>query len=137
MADPSLALQKGVVDRLRTDPAVAALVGLNVFDRVPTKRDPFPRITIGRDQIIDDGDACGDGWLAVVTVHVWTREPPGMAPAKAIAVAVRDALASTDVDIEGFRLLSALHRDSVYLDDPDGLTSHVAVTFDYLIDPAE
>lgn len=137
MSEPALALQTAIYDAMRLSPALIALgVGEgSIFDRVPPKTDPFPRITFGKDQILDDGDSCGDAWEAAITIHVWTREPPGLPPAKEIAAAVRDVL-TKEVDILGFRVVSALHRDTIYLSDPDEKTAHAVVTFDYLIDPA-
>jgi len=135
VAEPSLALQKAVRDRLVTDPAVAALVAGRVYDTVPAAP-TFPYVTIGEDQVLDDGNSCGDAWQATVTVHVWTREPPGFPPAKTIAGAVRDAL-TAPLTVAGFFVISGLHRDTLSLRDSDGLTSHMVQTFEYLIDPAE
>lgn len=134
MAEPSLALQKAVRDRLVGDAAVAALVAGRVYDTVPAAP-VFPYVTIGEDQVLDDGNSCADGWQATVTVHVWTRQPPGFPPAKQIAGAVRNALA-VPLTIAGFFTVSGLHRDTLSLRDPDGLTSHMVQAFEYLIDPA-
>lgn len=136
--DPSLPLQKAVRDALVEDPAIAALVEGNVFDQVPRKTTkdpgPFPRITIGQDDILDDGNTCGDGWRATVTVHVWTRRPPGYPPARRIASAVRAALLT--LAIPGFVVVSAEHEATLFSRDPDGLTSHATVSVVLLIDPA-
>jgi hypothetical protein len=131
MSDPALALQKAVRDTLAGSAAVTAIVGARIYDRVANAE--FPYVTIGNDQLIDDGNACGDAWECFVTVDAWSRGV-GMTEVKSLAAAVRSALA-TELAVTGFSVVAGVHQTTRYLDDPDGLTSHAVVTFRYLIDP--
>lgn len=129
MSDPSLALQGAIHTALS-----GALMPVPVYDR-PPETAAYPFVRIGEDQVIDDGNTCADAWEAFVTVHVWSQEV-GMPRAKTIAGQVRDALAAV-LDVPGFTAIVGEHRDTRYLNDPDGLTTHAVLTFRYLIDPAE
>lgn len=134
MSDPALPLQKAVFDALAGAAGVKARCGdpARVYDWPPmTPR--FPYITIGEDQIIDDGTTCGEGFECFVTVHVWSREK-GKPEAKAIGAAVRAAL-NVALPVAGFTVVEFEQRDARYLRDPDGVTEHGVLVFRYLIDP--
>lgn len=132
MADPSLELQRSIVLALKSSPAIQAVVGNNVFDRVPDS-DPFPRVTVGEGQLLDDGNSCADAWEFFADIHAWSRSV-GMPVVKRLAAAVRDALA-TELDVIGFRVVEGRHRDTRFINDSDALTTHAVVTVSYLIDP--
>lgn len=123
-------LQKAIFGALTAAPALA---GGNVFDRVP-ESDPFPRITIGDEQVLDDGNSCAEGWEVYPDVHVWSRKP-GKVEAKHLAAEVVNRVLAIDT-VEEFTVLSVALESYNALDDPDGLTAHVAVTFRVLLDPA-
>lgn len=130
MSDPSLALQKAFVARLK---AAATGAGSNVYDRVPPE-DPFPRITIGEGQTLKDNQDCRRGSEVFLDVHVWSRAV-GFGEAKTITSQVRDALDDTALALDG-HILDLLDFDEArFLRDPDGITSHVAITFRALTQP--
>lgn len=132
MSDPSLALQKAVVAALK---AATTEAGDNVFDSVP-EGDPFPRITIGEAQVIGNFAPCYDGSEVFFDVHVWSREV-GHPQAKRIASAVRSALHDAPLALDGHMLELLEFRDARYMRDPDGVTSHAALTFRALTQPAD
>ena len=123
-------VQKSIYDALMDSPSVA---GGRVYDRVPAAAQ-FPYVTIGDDQVIDDGNTCGDGWEVFANVHVWSREP-GFPEAKSIAASVTSRISSIE-EIPGFHLIEIDMRDVRARREPDGLTSHVICSFRFLIDPA-
>jgi hypothetical protein len=153
MASVGEALQRAVFRALRDDASLAALfVGgeARIFDRVPppdsddslqaNRRKPaFPYITIGDDELIDDGNGCARAWEATCTVHVWSRAV-GKVEAKALADAVAYALGgapeitSPPIAPNGFTVVDWAWRDTRTFTDPDGLTTHSVLTFRYLID---
>ncbi|RVD15367.1 MAG: DUF3168 domain-containing protein [Mesorhizobium sp.] len=111
------------------------LAGANVFDQVP-EANPFPRITIGDEQVIDDGNTCQDGWEVFSDVHCWSRPDAGSkVEVKTLAGEVVTAV-SAIVAIAGFSLVSIEHQTTRVFRDPDGLTEHAVVSFRALIDPA-
>lgn len=128
MSDPALALQIAIVERLKADAAVAALVGPRIFDAVP-QQSAYPLIGYGADQVLateHDGD-CFDGSETLAELHVFSRAA-GQAEAKRIAAAVRAALARwtpalADILVDDFRW-----RSTRYL-RPDGSTTQAVLTF--------
>lgn len=124
--------QKAIYAALTAAPAVA---DGNVFDQVPDG-DPFPRITIGDEQVIDDSTTCQDGWDVSTDVHCWSRPDTGSKlEVKQIAAAVVARVTAISA-IAGFSLVSLTHETTRVFRDPDGLTEHAVVTFRALIDPA-
>jgi hypothetical protein len=118
----------------------AALTAANVasgriYDRVPN--DPtFPYITIGDEQVIDDGTTCQDGWEVYPDVHCWSRPSNGSkAEVKELAAAVVAAVTGIS-SVSGFSLVSITHETTRVFRDPDGLTEHAVCSFRALIDPA-
>lgn len=111
------------------------LAGANVFDQVP-EGDPFPRITIGDEQVLDDGNTCQDGWEVFSDVHCWSRPAAGSkVEVKTLAGEVVTAVCAM-ASIAGFSLVSIEHQTTRVFRDPDGLTEHAVVSFRALIDPA-
>lgn len=123
-------VQKAIFDALKASPAVA---GGNVFDSVP-EPNPFPRVTIGEEQILDDGNACGDGWQVHTDIHVWSREV-GFPEAKTIAATVVERVRAISA-VAGFGLISIELQDQRSVRDPDGLTSHIVCSFLFILDQA-
>lgn len=131
---PDEALQEAVVAALLGN---ASLQGFfngrpRVFDRVP-KGAVLPYIQIGEIQIVDDSD-CIAAWEAYVTTHIWS-EKPGKKEAQALGKLVGPAL-NVELTIPGFVCTVFEFRDTRYLADPDGLTTHGVLTHRYLIDQA-
>jgi putative lipase involved disintegration of autophagic bodies len=130
MRDPSLALQKALVGALTGQTAA----GANVFDSVPST-DPFPRITVGEGTALGDYADCYDGSETILDVHVWSRQV-GFPQAKTIAGQVRDILHDANLILDGHTLGLIEYQGSQNLRDPDGLTSHIAMTFRALTQPS-
>jgi hypothetical protein len=109
--------------------------GASVFDQVP-EDNPFPRITIGDEQVIDDSNTCQNGWEVFSDVHCWSRPESGSkVEVKTIAAQVVTAVEAIAA-ITGFSLVSIKHQTTRFFRDPDGLTEHAVVSFRALIDPA-
>lgn len=123
-------VQKAIHDALKASPAVA---GGNVLDRFDD-RDPYPRVTIGEEQIVGDSNACGDGWEVYADVHIWSQAP-GYPEAKSIAATVVNRVLAI-TSIAGFALSEVSFEDQRSFRDPDGLTSHVVCSFRFIIDQA-
>lgn len=125
-------LQKAIYAALTSAPAV---VDGNVFDQVP-ERNPFPRVTIGDEQVIDDSTSCQDGWEVSTDVHCWSRPETGSKlEVKQVAAAVVTRVMAIS-EVAGFNLVLLTHETTRVFRDPDGLTEHAVVTFRALIDPA-
>jgi hypothetical protein len=124
-------LQKAIFAAL-TD---ADVCGDRVYDRVP-KGAVFPYVTIGDEQVIDDGNTCADAWEIFPDVHVWSRPGTGSKvelkdTVAAVVAAVRGIAAVTD-----YTVILAELSTSRTLRDPDGITEHAVLTFRFLLEPA-
>lgn len=125
-------LQKAIWSALaESSPAVA---GGRVYDQVPG--DPtFPYVTIGDEQVLDDGNSCGDAWEVFSDIHVWSRPASGSkAEAKGIVADIVPLVVAI-AGVENFDVVSAQLQNSRTVRDPDGLTEHAVLTFRFLLDP--
>lgn len=136
MSDPSLALQGWLNTTLRASAALRTELGgtSRIYDQ-PPQRPTFPYVTIGQDQVVEDGADCIQSDDAFLTLHVWSRGK-GYVEAKKIVGAIRDAVPET-ASLTGFMLSECHYRDARYMRDPDGETSHAVVTFELIIDKKE
>jgi hypothetical protein len=135
VSEPSLALQRGIYATLTSDAAVTALIGQRVFDRI-TPGASFPYIRLAAaDQVIAEEQDCIDECVEVYAqVDVFSRAQ-GKVEAKNIAGAIARALKVSTITLESaYSLGSFIHRDTRFLDDPDGLSTHAVLTFHALID---
>lgn len=135
MSDPvELLLQGAIVTRLKADSGVGALVGDKIYDRPPSSP-AFPYVTIRVPQVIDEENTCSLDETVVVELHAWSRAP-GFVECRRICGAIKTALRTSLITVSGFDA-SVQHQESTrYLDDPDGLTSHGIVTFQFETTPS-
>lgn len=138
LTDPSLALQGAIVAALKADAAVAAIVGIRVFDQVVRNPDgspnvQFPYISFGDGQVLPELAECTDAADSFVTLHIWSRAV-GFPECKRLGAAATAALHDASLTLAGGTLQSLLLDSSRYLRDPDGLTSHGILTFAALTD---
>lgn len=128
MASPSLELQGAIVARLKAWAGLSAAVNGRVYDAVPSGA-AFPYITVGAgDETSDDAD-CIDGFEISLDIDIWSRAN-GYPEAKRISDEVRKAIKSADLILPTNALVDFRHRQTRFLRDPDGLTSHAVMTFE-------
>lgn len=127
MTSPSLELQNAIVARLESDPSVTSLIGQRIFDAVP-KGAIFPYVSFGpSDELSDDAD-CVAGFEITLQIDCWSRSV-GFPDVKRISDAVRKSLTATDLHLSDNALVLFTHRLTRTFRDPDGLTSHAAISF--------
>lgn len=115
--------------------AAPAICDERVYDRVP-EAPVFPYVTIGDEQVIDDGNSCEDAWEVFVDAHVWSRpEATSKVEAKTLGARVVERLLAL-ATISGFRIIFAALESYRTRREPDGLTEHVIITVKYSIQPA-
>lgn len=107
----------------------------DVYDRPPADR-TYPHFTIGDEQVIDDGDSCGDAWEVFEDVHVWDQPDTGSKVRLKQLMAAAEPVLAVNLEIAGFRVVSAVLETARSFRDPDGITEHGVMTFKYLIDAA-
>lgn len=124
--DADLELQGVIVAALKADATVAGLVGSRVYDSVPPGA-VFPYISYGPcDTLTDDAD-CITGLDVFIQLDCWSRSV-GYPEVKKISDAVRDALHDKPLSLTVNALVFLEHRQTRTLRDPDGLTSHAAIS---------
>ncbi len=103
------ALQRAIFERLAGDAALSALVGPDgISDRL-ADRQRLPKVVIAA---IDSGDlstATEAGEEHLLTLHAWSAAG-GHGEVQRIAARVRALLHDTDLVLDGFHLVSLLHR---------------------------
>jgi hypothetical protein len=133
---PAADLQVAIFGALNAASAVTAFVGTRIYDHVdPNALPTFPYLTIPDDQVIDDGNTCGDASEVFVDIHIWDRGA-GAIRSKRVAEAVRDAL-SAEIAVAGHTTTVGAFEAARNVNDPDGITKHRVVTFRYLLQPDE
>lgn len=132
MIEPSLALQKAVASRLKSEPAVLALVpAASIADRhgLPTLS---PCVIIGADQTIREPISLADRSARVVlSIHVWVKGQSLVAVkqlAGAVAVALRLPLI-----VDGHRVVQFAFSQTQFMRDPGGEWGHGVMTFESLV----
>lgn len=98
-------LQAAVFEALSNDAPLAGIVGMAIYDAVPTGSLPPIYVRLGSETATDASDVSGDGARHRFTVSVITTSP-GFAQAKAAAGAVSDALHNADLPLSRGRLVS-------------------------------
>ena len=127
MIDPSLNLHKAVYAAL----IASEVADEKVFHTVPPKM-PLPFVHIG-DNIIESEYDCGPHSRCSVYVSAFASTKP---EAMQMAGLIREAL-DWDLTVEGFHVAEAYLVDSRFITEPNGMTSHVLLEFEYLLIPTE
>jgi len=130
MSDPSLQVQKAIVEALRN----ASVAGGRIYDEAPENA-TFPYVTMGECQVLPDKADCIDGAEIFPQIDVWSRAT-GYPETKTI---VSEVLAALDdnaaLPVDGYLVVVFEFMEVRYLRDPDGITRHGAVTFHGLLQP--
>ncbi len=129
MSDPSLAIQKAIVARLKADDALTAFVGPRVLDHAPADT-TYPFVQIGYFQTVDESAPCVDGAEVFIEIQAWSRVP-GQVEAKRIAGAVRAALHEWSPALDApFAIVGNIEHENTRLQgDGDGITTRAIVNF--------
>jgi hypothetical protein len=132
--DASYELQRAMVSTLKANAALTALIAGRVYDHVPQNSATgavtaqFPYISFGPEQDIPEDYDCVDASEIIFQIDVWSRDP-GFMEAKRIANAVKVALSALSLPVGDNALVYFAFDGRRALRDPDGLTSHVVMTF--------
>ncbi len=101
----SMALQTALYQHLVADVALNGLIGTSVFDEVPSGIAPSTYVTLGPEVAIDRSDKTGHGAEHRFVISIIT-EVAGFGAAKAVAVAVSDALHNQNLTLSRGHLVS-------------------------------
>lgn len=131
MTVSSVELQGAIHALLKADTDVDAMVSGRVYDRIP-KGVAFPYISYADVSSNPYDSSCVVAEEFIFTLDVWSRSV-GSIEAKEIAGRVKKALHNADLSLVQNAAGQLVFRGQVSQDDPDGLTSHVSLTFKCII----
>lgn len=131
MSDPSLPLQAAIVAALKGN---SPPVSQRIYDAIPAAP-VFPYVSLGTMQVLPDKADCIDGTEVFVQIDAWSRAV-GYPEVKAMGAAIVAALDDREMTVTGFTCVVFELQSVNYLRDPDGLTSHAALTFHALLQAA-
>lgn len=130
MDDHDLALRRAIVARLKADPAVAAIVGVRVYEEVvPNPTWPFIRYGL---PIVEPIKV--DGWHMAshaLTIHAFA-EGPGTDQVSALRRAIYNALDEAEVEIEGQGVVCSIAYSghNTGRDTAEASNYHAAIEFE-------
>lgn len=134
MTDPALELQGLIVNTLKTNANVMALVD-GVYDTVPDEpwgvRQAY--ISLGACDMVPDDADCIAGETHTIQLDVWSRKV-GQVECKKICAAVKAALHLQDLALAENALVEIRLALQVVTRDPDGLTMHGAMQFSAMVE---
>lgn len=126
-ADASLPLQKALINALRDDAALTALVNKRVYDAVPDNAQK-PYLSLGPVDVLTEEAEEYEGSDISFQVDGWSTAV-GKVEAKRIGRAVRDALHNANLPLEESQRLVVLSVERIqYLEEPDGITKHAVIS---------
>lgn len=130
--DAAHELQVKIVDRLKADADLSALVGARIYDIVPMASGKvtaqFPYVSFGPTQDIPEDADCIDGSELIIQIDAWSRDP-GFAEGRRIAKAIKAALGDETLALSDNALVYFEFDGRRDLRAPDGLTTQIVSTF--------
>lgn len=123
MSGHELALQKALIDHLRADATLAALLGGRVWDQ-PPERPGYPHLMLGRWESRPTAD--GGGVEHALTLSCASRFP-GTEEAKAVTAAVRARLDGATLEADGVRTVNLGVRFADVFPAPDRRRVHAVM----------
>ena len=134
----AIALQGAVYQQLRTDPALAALVGDAVYDAMPAAAPAGTFVSLGPEVVRDAGDMTGGAARHEFVVSVVSgadEDAAGFQSVKAAAAAVTEALdAASSLPLEMGRLAGLWFLRATARRAETGSGRRVDLTFRALVD---
>ena len=133
----SLDMQKGVIDALKADTAVTALVGSRIYDEPPQDKE-FPYIRIGSIDEDTFDTSCVSGAELVFGVRAFSRPGAGRVEISRLTTVIRAALHQNEAAITlRESTLSELRVDAISIGrNRDGKSYEASVAIFAQLDPA-
>ena len=122
------ALQGAIYQRIQGDAAATALIGDAVYDAVPSGTLPATYVVLGAEIALDRSDKSGSGAEHRLTISV-ISDVAGFATAKAVAVAISDALEGADLTLTRGRLVFLKFDRAVARREGSGNTRRIDLRF--------
>jgi len=135
MTPSNVALRAAIHTALRSDGALAAVLGESrVYDE-PPRNAAFPYVTLGEARLMDSSGDGGETQEHQLTLHAWSRQG-GHREAHMIAGALLQALDDAPLSLEENRLVNLRFALADIRRENDGKTYHALVRFRAVTEPA-
>ncbi|MEB8388628.1 DUF3168 domain-containing protein [Rhodobacteraceae bacterium KMM 6894] len=131
----SEALQAAIYQQLSADAGLAALVGIAIYDALPSGTVPPLYVTLGPEDVRDRSDATAGGAWHKFTVSV-ISEAAGFSSAKLAAAAVSGALVGADLTLSTGHLVALNFDKARARRESGGQLRRIDLTFRARIDDA-
>jgi hypothetical protein len=129
----SVALQDLIIETLKADADIAAIVGGRVYDQAPENA-TFPYITLGSTSAIPDDAECVPGVTETVQIDIWHRDQGRKWRCKETLNLVYAALHDADLEIDSGALAILRVVLTRVENDPDKITAHGIVQVDAMVE---
>jgi hypothetical protein len=143
--EPTYELQLAALNALLETTALTAIVGRQIYDRVPEKQVggvlvadvSSPYVSFGPVTVVSDDTDCIDGLEITFQIDVWSwgsREAYGSVQARKIAGIIRKALHNAELPLTSNALVTLTHQLTRILREPDGITNHGVIQFTAIVE---
>lgn len=133
MADPSLELVTAILARLRSSPAVTAIVpSASIYPDAAESGAKPPYIVLSDTNLFREDATCVDAQGIFLTIQVWSwgsGEASGAAQARKICDAIIGALHDYPLALASNRLVTLEHRQTQVFKDVDGVKNRGVLEF--------
>lgn len=130
--DAAHELQVAIVNALKADPDLTALVAARIYDRIPTADGKiaatFPYVSFGPVQDLPADADCIEASELVIQLDAWSQDP-GFMEGRKIAKAIKRALNEQSISLADNALVYFVFDGRRDLRAPDGLTTQIVSTF--------
>lgn len=140
MSEATLPLQVAVIALVDADTAVRSLVPVGILDPIPQGTKHLYLRPTGW-QEIEDGTDCSDAVRVTFEIQCFAPGLAGGGPRPrndiaALAGVVKRVLHKAAPAVDGYAEVEILYRDTLYFDEPDGVSRRAVVRFEALADEA-
>lgn len=140
--DPTYELIKECIVILKADPAISAVVGEKIYDRVPEKQDGTPNVTspyisLGNTSLLTEDFDCVDAATIAIQFNCWSwgsGEEYSSALVRKLSFLVRKSLHKKEINLQENGFVSIQHQITAYNTASDGITHQASVRFETEID---
>ncbi len=135
--EPSLAMQKALVARLKGASEVTDLVPAAAIFDSHERPSRFPCVIVGEDQAVREPLTLKRTHVTVYqTLHVWSQKGT-MEEVKRISGAIVTAMRAPFDNLDGQEAVAVRHAGSRYVRHDDGALAHAIITFEAMLEEVE
>ncbi|UGX87121.1 DUF3168 domain-containing protein [Phyllobacterium meliloti] len=137
--DPTVELITAIFAKLRSIPAITALVGAKIFDNPPTVTNApsSPYISLGPSDDLTEDIECVDGVEATLQIDCWSwgaGEHNSSAMVRKVAHEVKKALHNQELPLTQNSLVLLKHNVTRFMRDENNAVNHAAISITAILE---